>query len=343
MAPSTIASGEPLRVELEAQLVALTDELVQRPAEAVAVDLEAVAQPRLDDPLPRLDLADQAMDVGNEVLVDLVDVGGDDGAEEQAAEAGRRVGGQDEVAEGDTRSRRQPRGGCARPPARRGASTSDVRADERAQVLRRADHVRRVRLGGVGSPRRVGRTPRPRRATTFLASPYGGCAGSHAAASTATSSRPIRSSGSLASRSAAANSRGRASSGGAAAAPATIVPASMPSSSSSTAGSASAATKIVAPSQRWAIAGVDERRGQRRPVVVGPLVEPVLDRRLVLVRARSGTARARPRAGRTGRRCGPRAPRGRPARRRPTRGRCPRRRAPPTARRAVRGSTPTTS
>ena len=37
---------------------------------------------------PALDLADQAVEVGQEVGVDAVEVGGDDGAEQQAAEAG---------------------------------------------------------------------------------------------------------------------------------------------------------------------------------------------------------------------------------------------------------------
>ena len=38
-----------------------------------------------------LDLVDEAMDVGHEVAVDLVEIGGDDGTEQEAAEAGRRV------------------------------------------------------------------------------------------------------------------------------------------------------------------------------------------------------------------------------------------------------------
>ena len=47
------------------------------------------------------------MDVGDEVLRDVGDVAGDDGADQQAAEAGRRVDGQHEVAECDPPRRRQ--------------------------------------------------------------------------------------------------------------------------------------------------------------------------------------------------------------------------------------------
>ena len=53
----------------------------------VAVDLEAVAEARLDDAGP-LDLGDEAVEVGEEVEVDAAEVAGD-GSAEEAAEAGR--------------------------------------------------------------------------------------------------------------------------------------------------------------------------------------------------------------------------------------------------------------
>ncbi len=67
----------------------------------MAVDLEAMAQPGLHDALAPLDLVDEPMEVGEQVRVEVVEVGGDDGAEQDAAEAGRRLDRQDAVAERD--------------------------------------------------------------------------------------------------------------------------------------------------------------------------------------------------------------------------------------------------
>ena len=101
--------GEPGsgRVEVEADLLAVAEQAVGRQGEAVAIDLEAMAQAGLDDALVPVDLVDQPVDVGDEVLRDVTDVAGDDGAEQQAAEARRRVDGQHEVAEGDPPRRGQ--------------------------------------------------------------------------------------------------------------------------------------------------------------------------------------------------------------------------------------------
>ena len=80
---------------------------VRRQGETVAVDLEAVAQPRLHDADVAVDLVDQPVDVGDEVLGDVADVAGDDGTEQQPAEAGRRIDGEHEVAEREPPRRRQ--------------------------------------------------------------------------------------------------------------------------------------------------------------------------------------------------------------------------------------------
>ena len=58
-----------------------------------------MAQPRLHDPLAAFDLVDQAPHVGHEVVDDTDDVLGDDGAEQQPAEARRRLDRQHHVAE----------------------------------------------------------------------------------------------------------------------------------------------------------------------------------------------------------------------------------------------------
>ena len=94
---------------------------VGREGEAVAVDLEAVAQPGLDDAHVAVDLIDQAVDVGHELVGHVADVPGDDGAEQQAAEPGRRIDRQHEVAERDAGAS-GPADACATPRARPAAS-----------------------------------------------------------------------------------------------------------------------------------------------------------------------------------------------------------------------------
>ena len=86
-------------VEVEAQIVGVPDHPVPAAGEPVTVDLEPVSQARLHDPVAALDLVDQAVHVGKQLVVDAVDVIGDDGTEQQPAEAGRRVDGEDQVTE----------------------------------------------------------------------------------------------------------------------------------------------------------------------------------------------------------------------------------------------------
>ena len=87
------------QLEVEAQIVGVPDHPVPAAGEPVTVDLEPVSQARLHDSVAALDLVDQAVHVGMQLVVDAVDVTGDDGSEQQATEAGRRVDGEDEVAE----------------------------------------------------------------------------------------------------------------------------------------------------------------------------------------------------------------------------------------------------
>ena len=94
-------------MEVERDLLAVADQAVRRQGEAVAIDLEAVAQAGLDDAHVPVDLVDQPVDVGHEVLGTSPMWPASDGAEQQPAEAGRRVDGQHEVAERQAPRRRQ--------------------------------------------------------------------------------------------------------------------------------------------------------------------------------------------------------------------------------------------
>ena len=68
----------------------------------MTVDLESVPEPRLHDAVATLDRAEQAVDVGDQIVVDAVQVLGHDRAEQQPAETGRRVDWQHEMAECET-------------------------------------------------------------------------------------------------------------------------------------------------------------------------------------------------------------------------------------------------
>ena len=83
------------------QLVAVSEQPVDRPAETVPVDLVAMAQPGLHNPITALDLVDEAVDVGHEVFVDVLDVAGDHRPEQHAAEPRGRIDRQHQRAEGD--------------------------------------------------------------------------------------------------------------------------------------------------------------------------------------------------------------------------------------------------
>lgn len=56
------------------------------------INLETVAQARLNDPIATLNLMDQGVDGGDHLALDTPDVVSDDGAEQEATKARRRVG-----------------------------------------------------------------------------------------------------------------------------------------------------------------------------------------------------------------------------------------------------------
>jgi hypothetical protein len=97
-------------VEVEVDVVVPADQAVAADRQTVTIDLEAVAESWLDDALAALDLADQTVDVGHEVVGDVGQVGGDDRAQEEAAEARCRVDREHHVPEGDA-PRRHRRAG----------------------------------------------------------------------------------------------------------------------------------------------------------------------------------------------------------------------------------------
>ena len=171
------------RVEVEADLLAVAEQPMRRQGQPVTIDLEPVPQPGLDDPVVAVDLIDQAVDVGDQLVGDVPDVAGDDGTEQQAAEAWRRVDGQHQVAERDPPRRseragvphlqlrqqhpRQDTGGFPAPPRRTKpsgaakASGLHVLADEGAQGLGGADDVGGRRRVIVEQGTRARRPPRP--------------------------------------------------------------------------------------------------------------------------------------------------------------------------------------
>ena len=87
-----LLEGGAVVLELEADGLAVAEQAVRAAGEAVTIDLVAVAQAGLHDARAPVDLVDEAVEVGQEVGVDAAEVGGDDRAEQQPAEAGRRVG-----------------------------------------------------------------------------------------------------------------------------------------------------------------------------------------------------------------------------------------------------------
>ena len=131
-------------------VVAVAHQAMTADGETVTVDLETMPQPRLDDALAALDLADQAVDVGDEIVVDAGQVGRHDRAEQQAAEARRRVDRQHHVPERDAARRHCGTGvpdlelSEQHRAVARSLGRSDVRPDDRAECLGEPDHLRLV-------------------------------------------------------------------------------------------------------------------------------------------------------------------------------------------------------
>ena len=103
-APRTWGDGQPVVVELEAHLLALADELVAAAVEAHHVGLEPVPEPGLGDAAVGLQVVEQVHQLVLQLAGDVVDVPGDDAAEEDAAEPGRGVRRKPLVAERDPAS-----------------------------------------------------------------------------------------------------------------------------------------------------------------------------------------------------------------------------------------------
>ena len=91
--------GRALRVEVEVDALAGADEPVTAARQSYAIGLKAMPESWLHDAVPELDVADEAMEIGKQVRVEVVDVCGDDRPEEDAAEPGRGIGRQRAVAD----------------------------------------------------------------------------------------------------------------------------------------------------------------------------------------------------------------------------------------------------
>lgn len=79
-------------------------------AQADAVLLQPVTRPGLRDPSATLDLGEESGDVDGGVLVEITEEAGEDTTEQDAAEAGRRLARQIQVAQRDPASRRDGTG-----------------------------------------------------------------------------------------------------------------------------------------------------------------------------------------------------------------------------------------
>src|SRR6185369_4967536 len=80
-----------LRVEVELDALTHADEPVPTARQADAIGLEAMPEAGLHDAVAELDVADETMEVGKQIRVEIVDVCGDNGSEEDAAEPRRRI------------------------------------------------------------------------------------------------------------------------------------------------------------------------------------------------------------------------------------------------------------
>ena len=121
--PENLGQRRTLRVEAESHAVALALQSMHADGETVTIDLVAMQQSWLHDALAATDLVEQTVHVGYEIVVDVGQVRGDHGAEQEAAESRRRIDGQHEVAERYA-TRRSDRDANARPPTRPTARSS---------------------------------------------------------------------------------------------------------------------------------------------------------------------------------------------------------------------------
>ena len=165
-----VLGGGALLLELEGEVLAVAHQPVDAAGEADAVLLEAVAEPRLRDAHALLELEGEAVQVVEEVGVELLDVAGDDAAQQQPAEAGRRGGREVRPPE------RHPAGRRDRPRVEhlqlgqdhrlRLLSASDVRDAARSGRRWRAPRCAPGRRSASRRGRPARRRARPRRPTS---------------------------------------------------------------------------------------------------------------------------------------------------------------------------------
>jgi len=94
-----------LRVELEGDVVTVADHDVPTARKAMTIDLVAMPEAGLGHPMAVLHLGDETADIEEVVAVEPPGVLGDDSAEQDAPETGRRVDREDEMPEGDPTGR----------------------------------------------------------------------------------------------------------------------------------------------------------------------------------------------------------------------------------------------
>lgn len=101
-----LLQGAAVGVELETKLLTIADESMTTSRETLPIDLVTVPQPRLHNPVASVDLQNQAVNVGNDVLVDVGQVGRNDSPEEKTAETGGGFDGQHEMSKREASRRR---------------------------------------------------------------------------------------------------------------------------------------------------------------------------------------------------------------------------------------------
>ena len=91
--------------QLERHVLTVARQAMSRAGQTHMIDLKAVQQPGLHDPLTVLDLVHQPVQIGQQVLINAVEIRSQNSSEKQPTEAWQRIDGQKQMAE------RKPPGG----------------------------------------------------------------------------------------------------------------------------------------------------------------------------------------------------------------------------------------